>query len=107
MIEKGGLPGGSGMTLGAVRTKLSMVGIIASVTAKAVLWCAFELAVFVAGKTGNVDVCAIEFESGQVVVKRGWLPGGSAVAFGAICAKLSMMGIILGMASVTLRGRTL
>jgi len=58
MVKKGGLPGSSGVTLGAVRAKLSMVSVIAGVTANAVLRCTFEDAVFVAGKAGNIDMRA-------------------------------------------------
>ena len=58
MVEGGGFPGGGIVALRASRPKLSGVGVVAGVTAEAILRCAFELSIFVAGKTRDVDVRA-------------------------------------------------
>lgn len=56
-----------------------------------------------AGKTGNIDVCAIQFERKQTVVNVNIFPIRNVMANGASRPKLSVMGVILGMTGNTIR----
>jgi len=94
VIEGGRFPRAGGMALRAVGAELSAVGIVLGVARAAVLRCAFEDAVYVAGDALNADMRPGEFEGGVVVIEIDWLPGVGGMALPTIGAKLAFVRVI-------------
>lgn len=81
MVERGGLPGGGGMTGPAVRSVFTGMPIIIRVTGEAHHWSALEFHIRVTGAACNRSMSACELEDRVVMVERAWLPtvGGMAL----------------------------
>ena len=99
-------PGCGGVTRLAIYSSLAGVRILARMAGVTRFGRARKDTINVALSTGSVGVSAGQFESGKVMVKCGGLPGSSGVTGRAICAVLTAVTVILGMAGVTIFRRT-
>src|SRR5512145_335469 len=91
----------------AIRTELTCVLIIGGVTGKAVRRRTFEYAICVTGRTLNIHMTTAQGESSIVMIERNFLPTAGIVTCSAICAKLTCVLIIVGMAGVAIFRRAL
>ena len=98
VIECSILPISCIMASTAIRTELTVMMIVLFMAGITILWCALEYAVHMTLRALHVDMCAGQFESGQVVIERSWLPRVRIVARTAACAKLTIVRILLFMA---------
>lgn len=104
VIERGRQPGGGGVTGGARSTETAIVLVIAGVTCVAIRGGALVDPADMAGGAGHTGMRAGQFEGGQVVVEGGGSPCERGVAEAAIGAEGTLVGIIGGVAGVTIDG---
>ena len=109
MVEGGRLPAGGGMALDAVLAELALVGVILGVAIVALGGRAFEDrtrgTLYVALVAGHFKVSAGEREVSHRMIEIGRRPVLRGMAVGAVLAKLAVVGIVFGVAGVTiLRG---
>lgn len=106
VLEGGRLPGGGGVTGGAVRAGLASVRVFGFMAGVTIFRCADEDSIGVTVSTGDIDVRAGQREGRQVVIESGRLPGGSGVTSRAVRSILAAVMIVSRMTGVTSCGRT-
>ena len=101
MIEVHMIPTRGVMTGRAVFTKLTTVCVISLMARIAIQGRAFELLVHMARLTGDVNVSALQFECGQVVVELCRSPTIRGVTLAAIHTKATLVRIVATMTRIT------
>ncbi|HSF80369.1 MAG TPA: hypothetical protein VLA49_04015 [Anaerolineales bacterium] len=86
------------MACGTVLRELTGMGVVLGMARLASLWCALVEAVYVAVNTCYGDMCAGERKSSQRVIESSIFPTLDGMAGSTVLAKLSIVGVILGMA---------
>jgi hypothetical protein len=104
MVEGGGSPGGGGMAGGAVGAELPLVVVVRGVTGVTVGGGALVDVANMAGGTGHTDMRPSQLKGGQVMVEGGGSPCERGMAEAAIGAEGTLVGIIGGVAGVTIDG---
>ena len=93
MVECGRLPGGSGVTGRAIRSKRAVVIIILFVAGETICGCALELHILMTVATGNIAMLASQFENGIVVIKAAWFPSARCMTVCTLIAKRAAMRV--------------
>jgi len=97
------IPVGRGVTSRAIRAVLAVMLIF--MTANALGWRAFVYAILVAGFALKFCMLSCQWKCSLVVIKSGIAPAAGSVTRTAICAKLSIMLIVVGVTGKTVGGR--
>ncbi|MGB7875456.1 MAG: hypothetical protein WBL25_13815, partial [Anaerolineales bacterium] len=103
MIEGRSAPAVCRMTCAAILPELTIVCILCSVTGMAVLGCAFENTVCMAGGTGSVLMLSIQLKCTFIMIEGNIFPTAGAMAGCAIRSELTCVCIFGSMATVTVR----
>lgn len=105
MIKGGWLPGTYGMTGSTILSKFTSMLVILGVTGSTLLRGTLEDFIFMAIRAFRLGMFSEQFKIRQIMVKSGWLPGRSFMTGRAIRSKVTLMGVILQMAGITIRGK--
>ena len=103
MVEGRTIPTVGGVTRAAIHPELPAVRIVCSMTGIAIGRCPFENTIGMAGGTGNALMCSVQFESRRVVIEDDIVPTAWHMTGRALCAKLTAMNIVGGVAGIAIR----
>jgi len=106
MIERDVLPTGCCMTCRTDRAKLSVMRVLGGVTGITILGCAFINSIDMTCLTLGVDVGACQRETCFAMIETYIFPTARVVTGCAIRAKLTIVRVLLGMARITIFGRS-
>ena len=103
MVECGRLPGGSGVTGRAIRSKCAVVIIVLFMAGEAVRGRTLELHILVTVATGNTAMLAGQFEDGIVVIKAARFPSARCMTVCTLIAKRAAMRVGVAVAGGAVR----
>jgi hypothetical protein len=95
------------MAGGAVGSKLAAMRVLGGVAGVTILRRAFEYVIHVTGRTLHIHMPAGERKTGLIVIEAYILPGAGVMAGATVCAELSVVHILGGMARKAVCGRPL